>query len=203
MARVEKLSGKSLELYEGDLLDDTLLDKMFGDHSDIGAVIHDSEYFVWPGYPDANPTLKYWQDLAHKNQLIFNATVEALPKLPLDRISYYSRGNVAFRPDLNASACLRGRTADVQGLDLPPGHCMSTDAALDLGQLGNAASPFSPILYAISEPELMRMKVVNTMDAAKKFGVKGGQVWPFIALGTGYRRYIKSMPSSPGRVPPV
>jgi len=40
LARVEKLSGKSLELYEGDLLDDTLLDKMFGDHSDIGAVIH-------------------------------------------------------------------------------------------------------------------------------------------------------------------
>ena len=40
LARVENLSGKSLELYEGDLLDDTLLDKMFGDHSDIGAVIH-------------------------------------------------------------------------------------------------------------------------------------------------------------------
>ena len=47
------------------------------------------------------------------------------------------------------------------------------------------------------------MMVVNTMEAAKKYGVKGGQVWPFIALGTGYRRYIKSMPSSPGRVPPV
>jgi UDP-glucose 4-epimerase len=40
LTRVENLSGKSLELYEGDLLDGILLDKIFGDHSDIGAVIH-------------------------------------------------------------------------------------------------------------------------------------------------------------------
>ncbi len=40
LARVEKLTGKSLELYEGDLLDGDLLDRIFGDHADIAAVIH-------------------------------------------------------------------------------------------------------------------------------------------------------------------
>ena len=40
LVRVEKLTGKSLELYEGDLLDGDLLDKIFQDHSDIGSVIH-------------------------------------------------------------------------------------------------------------------------------------------------------------------
>jgi UDP-glucose 4-epimerase len=40
LARVEKLSGKSLELYEGDLGDRSLLDKIFNHHSDIDAVIH-------------------------------------------------------------------------------------------------------------------------------------------------------------------
>ena len=40
LSRVENLSGKSLELHEGDLLDETLLDKIFSDHSDIDAVIH-------------------------------------------------------------------------------------------------------------------------------------------------------------------
>jgi UDP-glucose 4-epimerase len=40
LARVEKLSGKSLELYKGDLGDRSLLDNIFSDHSDIDAVIH-------------------------------------------------------------------------------------------------------------------------------------------------------------------
>ena len=40
LARVEKLTGESLELYEGDLLDGDLLDRIFGDHADIAAVIH-------------------------------------------------------------------------------------------------------------------------------------------------------------------
>ena len=80
---------------------------------------------------------------------------------------------------------------------------MSTNTALDLG-VADKLSPFSPILYAISEPELMRRKVENTVNAARAYGIsQGGQVWPYLALGTGYRRYLTSMPSDPGRDPPV
>eukprot|EP01051_Picozoa_sp_SAG22_P022048 SAG22_NODE_5125_length_1081_cov_1.018330_1_plen_100_part_10 len=44
---------------------------------------------------------------------------------------------------------------------------------------------------------------VNTANAAKAFGVRGGQVWPYIALGTGFRRCLSSMPADAGRSPPV
>ena len=40
LSRVENLSGKSLELYKGDLLDEALLEDIFGNHQDIDSVIH-------------------------------------------------------------------------------------------------------------------------------------------------------------------
>ena len=121
--------------------------------------------------------------------------------------------------------CLRGRAA-VEALNLPAGHCMSTDASLDLG-VADKASPFrctrppasvfspgciahtgpalcpSPVLYTIPEPELVRRQVENTAIAATAYGVKGGNTVPYLGLGFGNRRYIKSMPSDPGRVPPI
>ena len=40
LSRVENLSGKSLELHEGDLLDGALLEDIFRNHQDIDSVIH-------------------------------------------------------------------------------------------------------------------------------------------------------------------
>ena len=50
---------------------------------------------------------------------------------------------------------------------------MSTNTALDLG-VADKLSPFSPILCAISEPELMRRKVENTVNVARAYGISQG-----------------------------
>jgi hypothetical protein len=173
--------------FEGYLTAITAANAQQGASVKVGAVVIDSEFFVWKGYPQADPSTQYWRDLAHKDQLIVNVTRVALPTLALDRISFYSRGSVHFRPDLNDSNCLRGRPA-VEALSLPAGHCMGTDVSLDLGA-ADKASPFSPILYTMPEPELMRRHVENTAAAATAYGVKGGNTVPYLGLGFGNRRY--------------
>jgi hypothetical protein len=77
---------------------------------------------------------------------------------------------------------------------------MGTDVALD--PTFDKASPFTVPLYSIGEPETTRQDFIRTADAAKRFGVIDGAVLPYIALGTGHRRALRSFPSSPGQVPP-
>ena len=61
------------------------------------------------GYPDAIPTAEYWTALARKNALMWNATRKLYPAVSASNISYYSRGGVHWKPELNATECLRGR----------------------------------------------------------------------------------------------
>jgi hypothetical protein len=92
-----------------------------------------TEEFVWKTYPDGEPSEHYWSDLARKNELMYNLSLATLQPPPHalapDRITFYSRGSVMFRPDLNETQCLRNRP-EVAKLQLPRGHCMATDAAL-------------------------------------------------------------------------
>ena len=174
--------------------------KKVGGSVSIGAVVIDSEQFIWDGYPDAIPTAEYWAAVARKNALMWNATRRLYPAVAPSNISFFSRGGVHLRPDLNATACERGRGAVLRNLQIPPTYCMGTDVALD--PAFDKASPFTVPLYSIGEPETTRQDFIRTADAAKRFGVIDGAVLPYIALGTGHRRALRSFPSSPGQVPP-
>jgi hypothetical protein len=59
------------------------------------------------------------------------------------------------------------------------------------------------LLTTVTVTVTVTVMQVNTANAAKAFGVRGGQVWPYIALGTGFRRCLSSMPSDASRSPPV
>ena len=78
---------------------------------------------------------------------------------------------------------------------------MATDAALATSFASR--SPFCPTLHPIADAEITRRQYVNTANAATASGVAGGQVWPYIALGQGFRRCLSSMPSDASRTPPV
>ena len=86
--------------------------KKVGGSVSIGAVVIDSEQFIWDGYSDAIPTAEYWAAVARKNALMWNATRRLYPAVAPSNISWYSRGGVHLRPDLNATACERGRGCD-------------------------------------------------------------------------------------------
>eukprot|EP01051_Picozoa_sp_SAG22_P008639 SAG22_NODE_670_length_7987_cov_2.733519_1_plen_1844_part_00 len=163
----------------------------------VGAVLLDSEQFIWAGYPDAIPPATYWDAVARKNRLMWEATRQHYPSVPPENISWYSRGAVHWHPHLNETECLRGRKV-LEGM-LPAGYCMGTDVAID--PAFDKASPFTVPLYAIQEPEMTRQDFLHTADAAVQFGVKHGAVIPYVALGVGHRRCIESMPLSPGQVP--
>jgi hypothetical protein len=192
-----------LTFYEGQaVMYDQLIqkaNKALGANVRVGAVLIDSESFVWPGYPDAIPGMRYWAAVARKNMLMWNATRKLYPAVAAANVSYYSRGGVNWRPDLNATECSRGRGA-VRDLDLPRGYCMATDVALD--PAFDKRSPFTVTLYQIQEPEYTRQAFLHTAAAAKTFGVVDGAVIPYIALGVGHRRCLTSFPLSPGQVPP-
>ena len=84
--------------------------KQLGYNCSVGAMYFDSEFFVWPGYEaGALPTPAYWADLGKKNEVMYNATRQALPHVPPGNIVYYARGSVRARPDLNATACAKNR----------------------------------------------------------------------------------------------
>jgi hypothetical protein len=131
--------------------------KLLGASVAVGAMLLDSEEFVWKTYPDGEPSDHYWADLARKNELVYNLSLSTLQLAP-DRITFYSRGSVEFRPDLNATECLRNRP-EVAELQLSRGHCMATDAALATSFA--ESSPFCATLYSIAEPELTRQEFVS------------------------------------------
>jgi hypothetical protein len=169
-----------LTFYEGQaVMYDQLIqkaNKALGANVRVGAVLIDSESFVWPGYPDAIPGMRYWAAVARKNMLMWNATRKLYPAVAAANVSYYSRGGVNWRPDLNATECSRGRDA-VRDLDLPRGYCMATDVALD--PAFDKRSPFTVTLYQIQEPEYTRQAFLHTAAAAKTFGVVDGAVIPY------------------------
>jgi hypothetical protein len=174
--------------------------KAIGAHVRVGAVVIDSEQFIWPGYPDAIPTPQYWDAVARKNKLIWDATRTLYPMVNKSSIVWYSRGGVFWKPYLNQSQCDNGRAALQSGV-LPAGYCMGTDVAIDPSF--DKSSPFAVSLYALGEPERTRQDFVHTAAAARKFNVNDGAVWPYLALGVGHHRCLKSMPLYPGQVPPA
>ena len=76
---------------------------------------------------------------------------------------------------------------------------MATDVAID--PTFDKSSPFAVSLYALGEPERTRQDFVHTAAAARQFN--SGAVWPYLALGVGHHRCLKSMPLRPGQVPPA
>lgn len=64
-----------------------------------------------PPFPEAGalPTAAYWSDLGKKNEVMYNATRQALPRVPPGNIVFYARGSVHARPDLNATTCAMSR----------------------------------------------------------------------------------------------
>jgi len=93
LARVEKLTGKSLELYEGDLLDGDLLDKIVKDHSDIAAVIHFAALKA-VGESTTEPLLYYRNNVSGTVALL-----EAMEKAEVRNIVFSSSCTVYGEPE--------------------------------------------------------------------------------------------------------
>jgi hypothetical protein len=83
---------------------------------------------------------------------------------------------------------------------LPKGWCLNQNTRykpiFSFTERFDASSPFATSLYEVAEPKLMQEQFSYTAALAKANGVTDGAVWPFVALGTGYRRCIKSAPNA-------
>jgi hypothetical protein len=110
-------------------------------------------------------------------------------------IVFYDRGAVHSYPQMNKTECNPERDGRPVASDLPPGYCVAT--GFSFRERFEESSPFTTSLYALPEQQTMRDMFRLTSDFAITKGVT--TTWPYIALGTGYRRCLSSVPSTDGK----
>jgi hypothetical protein len=179
----------------------------------VAAVILDSEVFFSID-PTSSPELR--AAVQRKNELTYNLTRELYPDPSQTTITYYGRGTALWTPNQPDKTpppnCPNLTLPDVgctqcycegllKGCDqLPTGWCLNQNTRykpiFSFTERFDASSPFSTSLYEVAEPKLMQEQFAYTAALAKANGVTQGAVWPFVALGTGYRRCIKSAPNA-------
>ena len=147
----------------------------------------------------------------------YNLTREFFPNTTETTITYYGRGSALWTPNQPSAAAPRScpnlslpelgcAQCYCEGLLpkgcelLPTGWCLNQNTRykpiFTFTERFDASSPFATSLYEVAEPKLMQEQFAYTAALAKANGVTDGAVWPFVALGTGYRRCIKSAPNA-------
>lgn len=160
----------------------------------VGAVMLDSERFTWT----TGASTAYIDAITRKNELVYNATRAVFPSSSEVTIVFYDRGAVHSYPEMNTTQCVPreqdGRPVVPRGA-LPPAYCIST--GFSYRERFESSSPFTTSLYALPEQQTMRDMFRLTSDFAATKGVQS--TWPYIALGTRYRRCLSSIPSVDGK----
>eukprot|EP01052_Picozoa_sp_SAG31_P027256 SAG31_NODE_2535_length_5550_cov_3.770134_5_plen_341_part_00 len=166
-----------------------------GENISIDAVMYDCETATW----DTDTPAATIQSITTINELTYNTTRAVFPSPT--RIILYGYGGAEWMPTVphpssdDIPHCDRAcRSANITwhraggGAVLPLGWVIPSAYFTYLENFqGDVA--YSPSLYAVAEPELMRRKFSLTAAMARGRGVRGsGEVVPYIMLGMGLRR---------------
>lgn len=162
----------------------------------VGAVTYDCESLIW----DTDTPPASLAALTTINELTYNTTRLVFPQRSETRVLLYGFGGVSWMPtvphpspadnphcDRACRACNTTwhRAGGGGAAPLPLGWSIPS-AYYTYRERFLTSVPYSPALYAVAEPELMRRQFSLTAQMARSSGA--GEVVPYIGLGWGYRR---------------